>query len=713
MITIKNNYYELNIDNERGVIDSLLKKGKNLLSDNQPPLMSARFRLNEGEILDLNSKNASCTYEEKENEVILNYSFDDVSAKAKLIVNFDDSAVIKFNAKVDGENQLEWLEYPGIAVADTFRDNGGKSKILWPYNEGAIIEDITLREESWLTYFEPKYPSMGCYGMCPGMVFAPFMAVINEDLGSLYIGAHDKNNNTRNVDFYRLDGGVKLQMRLYPGVNGGKYETDHDLILKVFDGDWYDGAEIYRNFFETERAGYLTPIKNNDTLPSWYHESPVILTYCVRGHHDMDQMDPSGLFPYINGMGLVDELSEKFGSKIMVILMHWEGTAPWAPPYVWPPYGGEACLKEYVDALHEKGHIIGVYCSGFGWTQNSNVASYNMEKFFEENNLKEVMCISPEGTLPLSEICTGQRSGYDMCPSHPFVKETLMKEVAGMANLGIDYAQLLDQNHGGTAYMCYSKDHGHPPVPGKWQNEKVKEIMKAIRDNAKDLGQNMLFGCESAAAEMFIPELLFSDNRFELNYTLGLPVPLYSYMYHKYLNNFMGNQVCAEGTINCRKTPLSLQLRLAYSFIAGDFLTMVVNDKGKLQWAWGQKDFSEDYMPNTDNAFGLIANMNAWRKGQFGDYLHFGEMVKPLNISSENKVALYSGGRIEDIEPFYTASYKLEDTKVQFVVNYTDEDIVINLPVGDYKVIKNPDGTDICSVSETVTINKRSVIAIM
>lgn len=77
-----------------------------------------------------------------------------------------------------------------------------------------------------------------------------------------------------------------------------------------------------------------------------------------------------------------------------------------------------------------------------------------------------MMCLSPEQELPYSKICTGQRTGYDMCPSQAFPVRVLKHEVDKMA-AGIDYIQLTDQNHGGTSYFCYSKKHGHPPVSGK------------------------------------------------------------------------------------------------------------------------------------------------------------------------------------------------------------------------------------------------------
>ena len=89
-------------------------------------------------------------------------------------------------------------------------------------------------------------------------------------------------------------------------------------------------------------------------------------------------MTPNMYYPYANVLPIAKEFSEKMNSKIMALPMHWEGTAPWAPPYVWPPYGGEDEFCSFVDSLHAQGNLAGVYCSGIGWTTESYLEpSYN------------------------------------------------------------------------------------------------------------------------------------------------------------------------------------------------------------------------------------------------------------------------------------------------------------------------------------------------
>ena len=89
----------------------------------------------------------------------------------------------------------------------------------------------------------------------------------------------------------------------------------------------------------------------------------------------------------------------------MALPMHWEGTAPWAPPYVWPPFGGEEAFKRFIDKLHEKGNLAGVYCSGIGWTtQSVLVPSYQTKELYEQEHMDEVMCQTPTGDIVQSHI---------------------------------------------------------------------------------------------------------------------------------------------------------------------------------------------------------------------------------------------------------------------------------------------------------------------
>jgi len=673
MIYCKNNKAEIHFDEEKGVIKSLSYGGREYVFADISIFEISKLNKDGDRIkLDVNAFKPDTVKSDIEGFVCI-YKNAELTVK----INVSTKTDIEWHIDIEnnGEDVIEWVNFPQIVVENDLKYKGGNSKILWGFNEGAIVDNLAFRDSSW-GYIEPEYPGMGVMGLFPAIVETQFMAYFNDERG-LYFAAHDIEGNLKGIDFYECLEGIKLQFRHYTGCNFKEnYTMPYPMVMDFFEGDWMDAADIYRNWFEANSAEGFVPIKENKNLPDWYSKSPVIVTYPVRGLFDTDVMNPNKLFPYCNAMKYIEEFEKKFDSKIMVILMHWEGTAPWAPPYVWPPYGGEAELKRFIDFLHERGDVIGVYCSGIGWTEKSNLDDYNMEKFFEENNLKNTMCLSEKQTLPFSKICTEQRSGYDLCPTEEFTREVISDQVEKMVSSGIDYIQLLDQNHGGNSYFCYAKNHKHPPVPGKWQTDAVRSLLIKSQENSG----KVLFGCESAAAESYIPQLLFSDNRYNLCYTIGEPVPVYSYIYHKYLNNFMGNQVSTHYAFDHKKSPENINVRIAYSFLAGDMLTVVINDEGKFIFNWGYADMSD--LPDQDNVAALIKNLNYWRQQETKKYLHSGIMQKPYTVESEKKTMYGIRGFHHEYGAVLTSAWSDDESFGQFLVNYTSEDTMcsVDLP---------------------------------
>ncbi len=566
------------------------------------------------------------------------------------------------------EELLEWVELMSVGVGDKLVDEeAGKGEILFPWNEGCVVRDMHKRNTNPFPYMEPEYPSLGRYAIFPNMISSQFLAYMANGKG-IYLGMHDAERTTKHIDFRTVGDSIKLQLRVFCNVTYGEnYDMPFDSVMELFDGDWHCAAEIYRNWFYDNLPEGLKKISESTDLPEWYGQSPLVVTYPVRGRFDTDVMTPNCYYPYENAMPYLRKLAEKTDSKIMTLLMHWEGTAPWAPPYVWPPYGGEEQFRKFIDTVHDENMLIGLYCSGMGWTQQSNlIADYNREQEFKDKDLAQIMCADTDGTLK-SEICKEQREGYDLCPACDKTKEILTDALKPAMESGIDYLQVFDQNHGGSSYFCYSENHGHVPAPGKWQAEETLKLMEQL-NNGK-----VLLGCESAAAEPFLGQLKFSDNRYELTHYIGLAVPLYSYLYHEFVNNFMGNQIC----MFLSHEEFNYPYRLAYSFIAGDMLTVVLGQEGRIAYAWGNTCFK--YHTDKDVACRLLKNLNGWRQKGGKDHLHMGKMVRPMTLRCGQNRFVGEDGRSILVDEVLTSAYEFDGQRMQFAVNYNREPVTVSV----------------------------------
>ena len=525
---------------------------------------------------------------------------------------------------------LEWID----PVQPVLPPSG---KLFWPRTEGILIDDLRFREKT-----HNKYRILGFLdgpegGYYPGVCQMQFLAWMREGR-FLYFGAHDAKHGTKAVEFApEGDRNTRLSLQTFCGA-ASPYRSDFDYVLTAGPGDWMDACGIYRDWAETH-----TELPPRGQFSALVRESPLVVIYPVRGTgSDTGPMPPlKNYFPYSAAMPLMQEYADKTGSRIMALLMHWEGTAPWAPPYVWPPFGGEDCLRDYADRLHAEGHFLGVYCSGTAWTQKSCLTDYSMEDFCRKNHLEDVMIRGPRGEID-AVICNGedsQRLGYDLCLAESWPADTVCAEVSKLNPRIIDYAQFFDQNLGGAFHPCYARGHSHPPVPGPWQTEVMQSILKRCSRSG------ILLGSEAAAAHPYLKYLPLNDLRASFAWNMGgVPVPGYEFVFHQYICNFMGNQCGISYHMDCDASPDNLLYRIAYAFAAGNLLSVVLEENGLIHWGWVAPWNMKK--PEQKPILSLIRKLNDFRR-RHSDFLLYGKMLKPpFSVSCKKfPMKIYYGER--------------------------------------------------------------------
>ncbi|MBR7105083.1 MAG: hypothetical protein IKC65_09065 [Lentisphaeria bacterium] len=612
-IILSGNSGELHLD-LRGRITALLRRNTNTAAAAETAFMLGLRDENRDPVIVDDSFFTECSVTADETRAVFVYSgYNALEVELKVESTTEGFAFYLNVTGIPEQLPLEWVDYPCVCVPKT-------GFLLWPRCEGILIDSSDRREGygPWhVAGFVDTFPG----GFYPGHCQMQFLCHYDESGEGLYFEADDRSHTLKNVDFAPAGTDKRrLSLQTFCGgrVTGGTYRSPFACLVRGFSGDWQDACGIYR-----ERIADDPVLPAKFQYPSVVKNSPVVVIYPVQGEgKDCGQMTVNEYFPYDNALPVLEKLSKRLESKVMSLLMHWEGTAPWAPPYVWPPLGGSDMLTGFAEKLHEKGHYLGLYCSGTAWTQKSQINSYSCEKQFEEEGLISEMIRGPHGEIKAVS-CTApgcQRFGYDMCMARQWCRDTVKAEIARIQKSGVDYIQFFDQNIGGRFLPCYSREHGHPEHPGVWQTEAMKRLYS---ESVAETGA--LLGAEAAGALPFIKELPFSDLRNNFSWPYGEPVPAYEFVFHEYLVNFSGNQCGLTYHLDLEGTPVNMLYRIAYGFAAGNLLSVVLKEKGKIHWGWSIPwDYPE---PDQESALTLTANLNKARQ-TYPEYLLYGRMEK-------------------------------------------------------------------------------------
>lgn len=361
---------------------------------------------------------------------------------------------IAWTVRVDSKNpdySLYECDYPALCFYGN--DN---TKVFFPYGCGEVYSSANPFSST------QNYPSYGAS--------MEYMAFWNMELKrGIYYGLHDPAPTYKKLSFCKEEENplamLKASMPLQDINQPGNSQTlEGENIWQLFDGDWYDAALLYQDFF-LRHASWKPMMQNGkraDT-PEWLRINP----HWWRKRMLWDE----------NYVEKLLEVSEDLGLKSPVHLYDWF-QIPYDTNY--PHYfPAKDTFQPGVKKLQENGIRVMPYINGRLWDthdkgkedwQFTSVAKPNCTK---NGNGEPFLEVYPTSNLELAI----------MCPSTALWQEK-QKEITD--RLFCEYqvdAIYIDQIGAARAYPCEDLNHSHRPGGGTWWVESYRNLLDHIRQN--------------------------------------------------------------------------------------------------------------------------------------------------------------------------------------------------------------------------------------
>lgn len=589
----------------------------------------------------------------------------------------DDS--FQFTASLENQEHIEvtGIGYPMIIVKYGLGSDNRNDALLYPRNTGVLYqapEPFHLEPDSFHAWrFLPENGDTYHY---PGQIFAQFLAYYNNEVG-IYAACDDITGQLKLIKPVHRDG---LRLGFFHAADWrNSRNLGYHIILKSFCGDWYQAADLYRQWSGSQH--FSIPLSKRNDIPEWLLDSPPHVVLRIKGRLDEGPATPNDCFqPYEKAIPILEQVAKELDAPLAPIIMSWENKGPWVYPDCFPPAGGDDSLSRFTSMARERGWHVGSYCNGTRWVTANYWSGYNGTDYLAKFEGEKTFCHTIDGKPWKEHWDMSWRESYPTCLFVEQTRKTAEDFCRHLMEDGLDYIQFLDQNVGCTAFPCYSTDHGHPPMPGKWMTDAMEELGNTFVNIQKESGRPMTFALEQPCCEYFMPYIQICDVRVgppgHSYYKKGF-VPLAMYLFHEYM--------LFQGAFGCGQEPYHLPIRTAANLVWGAIPGGVLTDKGDfvnrdhpMPWAaW------EPPLGNAQHAKTMIKNATALRRGIGKPYLVYGKMQPPANIQDIEQCRWQYGGLDNEAPALFHAAWEDQNGRYCVILaNWTDvpRDCILDEP---------------------------------
>jgi hypothetical protein len=562
----------------------------------------------------------------------------------------DPNSYFYVKLKHEGKEKIAMVEYPVIQGIGALGNDPEKNYLAHPHASGVLFHNplelfrsVGKRPISFMLQADQGLP-FSIYPEGYAGSAMQFMVYYLEDVGGFYMACHDGEANLKAINFYKNSDDLLEAsfVHIKPDFNESDFKVDYPVVIgSLFRGDWYEGAERYKEWATHQfwcKKGPLWKRVEEGTASKWLIEEVGFCTFGINSRYDRSPW--LKFFHDIINKPVFHILGVNW-PKIEVNYMGRMASAAetWFPATFHPE--NIKTIKENGDyfAPFEFDIIVG---SLEAWPIVGSPEAWPEERI---NKIRESLLVVPR------QVGYGIYSHGYLCPFTSFLRDLhvwrdkkLIKEYDADANY-------YDVSFSNVLMACFSNRHGHPIGGGKWMIEAWRKLATETKEEtSRAKGSYVPKGTE------VIIEPLIGDLDFYQARANGSPcAPMEIDLWREWIKQGKVEKIPMFDFVYHEYGPVRLDGWAKISHEIGDLFYWMVGrtalwggiielnyEFSPLEVIDGQyENVKEHYYRMADRRYAVdpnkiefIREVSDARTRFAKDYLAYGIMVKPLKIAS-------------------------------------------------------------------------------